>query len=35
VGNLRGEDFSLLAKFTAIGAPVGYWIGEPGAAGWL
>lgn len=28
LGNLRSEDISLLVKATAIGAPIGYWIGS-------
>lgn len=26
-GALRSEDYSLLAKAAAVGAPIGYWIG--------
>jgi hypothetical protein len=28
VAGLRSDDYKLLLKATAIGAPIGYWIGE-------
>lgn len=28
VGALRSDDYALVAKAAAIGAPIGYWIGE-------